>query len=158
MLQVGNAGSSPATEIVCENGPRAASSAGLGSVGPWTKAPGSASAARSTAPSQPGVGAQSSSVNATSSASVARQPSSRAVAGPPWTGRSIVRSGSVAAGALGGEDRLGGSGGAVGDHDHLVGGPLLLGQRAQQLGEPGGPIVRADDDRDRRSHGWDAYQ
>ena len=157
-MQVGNAGSSSATEIVCEKGPRAASSAGLGSVGPWTKAPGSASAARSTAASQPGVGAQSSSVNAMSSASVARQPSSRAVAGPPWTGRSIVRNGSVPRARSAARTGLGGSGGTVGDHDHLVGGPLLLGQRAQQLGEPGGTIVRPDDDRDRRSHGWDAYQ
>ena len=61
-----------------------------------------------------------------------------------------------APGALGGEHGVGRRRGAVGDHEHLVGGPLLLGQRPQQLREPCGAIVRGDDDRDRRSHGRNA--
>ena len=106
-------------------------------------------------PSQPGVGAQSSSVNAISAASLARQPSSRAVAGPAEAGRAIMRSGNPPRARSAASTASSGRG-AVGDHDDLVGGPLLLGQRPQQPREPCGAIVRGDDDRDRRSHGRNA--
>ena len=133
-------------------------SAGSGSVGPWTKQPGSATAARSASASQPGAGAQSSSVNATRSASLARQPSSRAVAGPAGE-RALDRpQRQLAPRPLGGEHRRRRGGRAVRDHDDLVGGPLLPGQRPQKALEPGGAIVRRDDDGDRRSHSGHAYQ
>ena len=139
-------------------GPSSPSSAGFGQRPALDEAARARRARRARlAPSQPGVGAQSSSVNAIS-VGLGRAPAVVARgrrAALDRARRSCAAAASPRARSAASTASVGGRG-AVGDHDDLVGGPLLLGQRAQQLGEPARAIVRRDDDRDRRSHGRNA--